>query len=247
MSKTIALFLSLFLFAVPAFAAKAKPAAATQVSFKTADGFTLVGEFYRGMPGKPAVLLLHQLGTDHTEFTGLAQQLQARGFNVLAYDARGHGKSTKKDGQSVSWESFDQAGFLDMTKDIEAALKFLREKEKISVARVGIVGASIQSSTGLIYASTHPAVRALVMLSPGLSYHGLDTTAPMKLYGDRPAFFAASTEDAPSYEAAGVLSHMAKGPKELEILSNAGHGAAMFKKEPGLQDKVTAWLLRYLK
>ena len=240
------MFLALFLFAAPAYAAKSKPAAAEQVSFKTTDGITLVGDFYRGRQGAPVVLLLHQLGTDHTEFDGLARLLNVRGYNVLAYDARGHGKSTKKDGQDVTYEGFDQAGFVDMTKDIEAALKFLRGKN-VSVKRVGIVGASIQSSTGLIYASTHQDVRALVMLSPGLSYHGIDTTAPMRTYGDRPVFVAASTEDSPSYEAAGVLSHMAKGPKELQMLTNAGHGAGMFKKEPGLQTKVADWLSRVLK
>jgi pimeloyl-ACP methyl ester carboxylesterase len=178
----------------------------------------------------------------------LAKVLQERGMNALEYDARGHGESTAlKDGRKATYDGFSTADFENMTLDIEAALKFLHGEKKILKAPVGIVGASIQSSTGLIYASKHPEVKAVVMLSPGLSYHDIDTVGPMKVYGQRPVFIAASIEDSYSYKSAKELYETAQGPKKKEILSDAGHGTDMFRKEAGLPGKISDWLAANLK
>jgi pimeloyl-ACP methyl ester carboxylesterase len=234
--------------APPATKSAAKPASAQQVTFTTTDGFILKGTLYPGRPGAPIILLLHKLGSNRSEFTALAKLLQERGFNTLEYDARGHGESTAtKDGRNLTYETFSTADFENMTLDIDAALKFLRGEKKIKNAPVGIVGASIQSSTGLLYASKHPEVRALVMLSPGLSYHDIDTVGPMKVYGPRAVFIAASIEDSYSYKSAKELYETARGPKKKEILSDAGHGVDMFRKEVGLPGKISDWLMANLK
>jgi len=218
------------------------------VSFLTPDGFQLKGDFFPATPAAPVVLLLHQLGMNRSEFIGLAKALQASGINALAYDARGHGESVLKDGKKVTYETFTDKDFENTTVDMDTAIRFLRDTKKISAkSPIGIVGASIQSSTGLIYASEHPDVRAVVLLSPGLDYHGIDTKGPMALYGNRPVFIAASINDSASYKAVKELEAIAKGAKKKEILSDGGHGAAMFRKDPGLQDRVALWLKGNLK
>jgi dienelactone hydrolase len=232
----------------PAPKTPAKSAPVQQVTFTTSDGFILKGSFYPGRPGAPIILLLHKLGSNRNEFTALAKLLQERGMNALEYDARGHGESTaKSDGRKATYEGFSDADFADMTLDIDAALKFLHGEKKLQKAPVGIVGASIQSSTGLLYASKHPEVRALVMLSPGLSYHEIDTAGPMKVYGHRPVFIAASMEDSYSYKSANELYETARGPKKKEIFEGAGHGAEMFRKEAGLPGEIADWLAANLK
>jgi pimeloyl-ACP methyl ester carboxylesterase len=219
-----------------------------QVSFMTSDGFQLKGEFFPATPAAPVALLLHQLGTNRSEFIGLAKVLQNLGINALAYDARGHGESVLKDGKRVTYETFTDKDFASTTVDMDSAIKFLHDTKKITAkSPIGIVGASIQSSTGLVYASNHPDVKAVVLLSPGLDYHGIDTKGPMAVYGNRPVFIVASINDSGSYKAAKELEAIARGAKKKEILSDGGHGTAMFRKDPGLQDRVAAWLKGNLK
>jgi dienelactone hydrolase len=224
---------------------------AEKVSFDTSDGFFLKGDYYPGKAGGPVVLLLHQLGSTHSDFTALAKLLQSKGMNALAYDARGHGESTMKGGESVhsvSYKDFDRRDFLSMTEDIAAALKFLKNKKNVGEAPVGIVGASIQSSTGLIYAVSHKEVKALVLLSPGLSYRDIDTLKPMKEYGKRPVFIVAGEDDLYSFESANELNKAAVGEKKLEVyINNAGHGAQMFPKAPELPLHIADWLSTHLK
>lgn len=250
MEETAVRFLSLFvslLFLAGVAHADDHSASAKAVSFTTSDKVILKGSYFPGKPGAPIVLLLHQLGSDRSEFVGLAKLLQGKGFNVLAYDARGHGESVVRDGKKTSYEDFVREDFEKMTLDIEAALAHLRQDKRLAKAPVGIVGASIQSSTGLIFASKHPEVKALVMLSPGLDYRGIDTVAPMKIYGARPVFLAAGIQDAASYKAVRELEAVSAGPKKKAVFSNSAHGTAMLREEPGFEKKTADWISANLK
>ena len=250
--KILAAILVLTLIPAAAFGAKKKtdqshePSAPHEISVRTPDGWLLRGTYYPGQAGSPVILLMHKLGSDRSEFTGLAKALNAKGYNALAYDARGHGESTMLDGKKVTYESFSDKDFENMTVDIAAVLKYLHQKGA-GFGPIGLVGASIQSSTGLLYAAKHPEVKALVLLSPGLSYHNIDTTRPMQEYGARPVFMAASTEDEASYETVKTLEKIAAGPKKTVILTDAGHGAQMFQKDPKLLGQVADWLTANLK
>src|SRR5262252_1808860 len=70
----------------------------SKVTFDTVDGVTLQGTFYPSPKGKdePTVLLLHKIGSDsHKDgWDGLAKALNDKGYSVLSFDFRGHGKST---------------------------------------------------------------------------------------------------------------------------------------------------------
>ncbi len=248
--KSLAVMFMALVLVPAAFAAKEDPPfkpAPREITVHTPDGWTLHGTYYPGKTGRPIILLMHKLGSDRSEFIGLAGALNAKGYNVAAYDARGHGESVFKNGEKITFESFSDKDFEDMTIDIGAVLKYLRQSGAGNKAPVGLVGASIQSSTGLIYAARHPDVKALVMLSPGLAYHNIDTTLPMKEYGKRPVFFAASREDAASCAAVGELYKLAQGKKKEIILSDAGHGAQMFQGDPKLLAQVVDWLDANLK
>jgi dienelactone hydrolase len=250
--KILAAILALTLIPAAAFGAKKKdeqaktPSAPREITVQTPDGWHLRGTYYQGKTGSPLILLMHKLGSNRSEFTGLAKALNERGYNVASWDARGHGQSTLLDGRTVTYGSFSDRDFENMTIDIDSVLKYLRERG-VGNGPIGLVGASIQSSTGLLYAARHPDVKALVLLSPGLSYHNIDTARPMKEYGARPVFMAASTEDEASYDSVRRLEQLAAGPKKIVILTDAGHGAQMFQKDPKLLVQVADWLTANLK
>src|SRR5579862_8957741 len=68
------------------------PADVRQVSFKTSDGWTIVGDLYvpKGEP-KGAVVLLHQRGGKASDWAPLSTALQKAGIEALAIDQRGAG------------------------------------------------------------------------------------------------------------------------------------------------------------
>jgi hypothetical protein len=65
--------------------------------FKTVDGVNIYGTYYpSNRRNAPVVLLLHALGEDSSKkgMTTLGEELSAKGYAVLAFDFRGHGRST---------------------------------------------------------------------------------------------------------------------------------------------------------
>ena len=68
-----------------------------EISFETFDGVTIKGSFYPSAKGgnSPVVMFLHKFGSDTGKdgWDDLATQLQGKGYAVLAFDFRGHGRS----------------------------------------------------------------------------------------------------------------------------------------------------------
>jgi pimeloyl-ACP methyl ester carboxylesterase len=96
MSRPLAWAVAVALIAAPT--AVAQPKIETKaVTFDSADGVELQGTIYKSAkgPGSPCVILLHSLFTDPNkgDWDGLALTLAEKGYTVLRFDFRGHGKS----------------------------------------------------------------------------------------------------------------------------------------------------------
>jgi dienelactone hydrolase len=211
------------------------------VTIDAPDGVKLIGSFYEaGKTMSPALLLLHQWGSDRHSYDDFAKKMQAAGFNVLAIDGRGFGESTKKlDGTSVSAGRTD-ADVKAMLGDVDAAFAFLAKQENVYPAKIGIVGASYGSSLALIYAGDNPKVAAVALLSPGLNYFGNMPTEPVikKYSGDRALLLVAAKDDPDSAAAVSkLLSHVAYDSKWGEMTyEKGGHGTGLFAAQVGLED-----------
>jgi pimeloyl-ACP methyl ester carboxylesterase len=99
---TLALWISLAL----AWPARAH-AEEEKVKFDTVDGVELHGTYYPSAKSKkaPCALLLHRIGGSSQDegWVNVIPQLQQKGFAVLAFDFRGHGKSTELKNPKVFW------------------------------------------------------------------------------------------------------------------------------------------------
>lgn len=211
-----------------------------EVRFTTADGIVITGTLYAAGDRAPAVLCLHQWRSDRRSFAALAGSLQAAGMTVLAIDMRGYGGSTKTaSGGSVRPDRKAVA-------DIIAAMAFLRGHASVDPGRIGIVGASYGSSNAIIYAAGDPAVRATVLISPGLNYFNeLPTEGPVRKYKGRPLLVAASSEDLRSIET--VDAYRGIDPAmEVKIYPNAGHGTDILDAGVGLDGVILAFLKKNL-
>jgi pimeloyl-ACP methyl ester carboxylesterase len=131
--------------------------------FRTTDGVTLTADCYRHDAARAVVLLLHGGGQNRHAWATTARRLHARGYTVVAYDARGHGDS-----------AWDPTGRYDLGR---LASDLLAVREHASTDRPpAVVGASLGGMTVL---GTHLLAPAdlwgavvLVDITPRMEFHG---------------------------------------------------------------------------
>lgn len=201
------------------------------------DGLVLVGTLYAPVdsePPWPGVILLHMLWSDRTVWEDYAHELAGNGIAVFALDMRGHGET----GGEVNWDLAEE--------DIQFVWENLSDRPDIDANRTGIVGASIGANMALISGENEPQIRTVVLLSPGLSYAGVETSDAMVAYGERPVFIVASEEDTYSADSSRKLHELAVGDSRLEMYQGAGHGTNMLENEPGLGAEVIEYLKEFL-
>ncbi|MFZ1932600.1 MAG: alpha/beta fold hydrolase [Thermoguttaceae bacterium] len=146
------------------------------------------------------IVLLHGLKQSRNDFKDLARALQKSGYAVIVPDMRGHGESTRRVGYSRD-DTLDSAKLtpnqfgLMVTQDMRAVKDFLWEKNnagELNIDKLCIVGAEMGSSVALNFALVDTIeqernqvprpnykvgcfVKALVLISPELSFRGLPT------------------------------------------------------------------------
>jgi pimeloyl-ACP methyl ester carboxylesterase len=125
-------------------------AAATAELTVTSDGVTLSGE-HSG--AGPAIVLLHGLTATRRYVVMGSRALERGGHRVIAYDARGHGRSGAAPDRAYGYEH--------LTKDLRAVL------DAAGVERAVIAGASMGAHTALAFALDAPdRVAALAIITP---------------------------------------------------------------------------------
>lgn len=236
-----------------------------KVSFTTEDGVKIVGDFYPA-DSQRAVLLLHMMPATKESWAGFAKKLVGAGWNALAIDLRGHGKSVlmlanmgtegvnvsgKRDEQA--WERLDYEDFTDAEhqgsfRDIEAARDWLKEQ---GFTMEAIVGASIGANLALWYQSVYTEILKTVLLSPGFNYRGIESRLLVqKLEDPQGLYLVGGSKDERSdgstcgqvaqelYKLAPVQN------KELEVLETDKHGTDLFQTDPALMDRIIDWASR---
>ncbi len=213
-----------------------------RVSFPTADGVRLAADYFppttsqRG--GAPIVILLHMYRSDRTAYAPLVPPLHEAGFAVLAIDLRGHGESATTETRDAVLKR-DPEVFRKMQEDVRGAYDWLAQQANVDRARFALVGASVGSSIALQYAAKDRSVDAVVCLSPGLNYMGLDSAGELHQITGRKILLLA-TED----ERDAPYTLQQQNP-DLQVhidMGHQAHGTNMFGVVPGLEREVVAFL-----
>ena len=91
------------------------------VNFRTRDGLALRGWFIPHPRARKAVLLVHGVGANRGDMLGIVPFLHRAGFDILAFDLRGHGDS---DGHTTSFGVHEG-------KDVSAAIEYLQSRRDV--------------------------------------------------------------------------------------------------------------------
>jgi pimeloyl-ACP methyl ester carboxylesterase len=105
-----------------------------------------------------------------------------------------------------------------------------------------MIGASIGANTAFNYAASDKDVATVILLSPGLDFHGI-STANTKF--SKPFLIVASTDDQYSAQSGQQIANNNAFAK-LVLFEDAGHGTNMFVK-PELSTMILQWLKLQIK
>ncbi|MFA6171247.1 MAG: alpha/beta hydrolase [Patescibacteria group bacterium] len=104
-------------------------------------------------PGRPTVVFLHGLSSNHRTWVPAALALDNEKFNSLLIDIRGHGHSDKRKRKSLY-------NFENLSRDLDLILK------KEGLARIILAGYSFGGSISLDFALRHPdMVSGIILVS----------------------------------------------------------------------------------
>jgi dienelactone hydrolase len=226
---------------MPLLAAPALAVESQTVTFAARDGVEVTGTLY--LPDTqpaPAVLVLHMLARSRHDWDATAVKLAESGIAALAIDFRRSGGPRSPAGKSGSGD------FSDLVLDAEAGRAYLAARPEINPGRIGVAGASLGANVALLEAGSDSTVRSLAVLSVSLDYRGLRMEQAFRKYGSRPALLVASSEDPFALRSAREAVTMGDGPRELRVLSGAGHGTVMLARDPDLATTLVDWFLRTL-
>ncbi|HWX43872.1 MAG TPA: alpha/beta hydrolase [Solirubrobacteraceae bacterium] len=183
------------------------------------------GEVRAGAGGVP-IVLLHGLTATRRYVVMGSRLLERSGYRVIAYDARGHGRS----GPALDPRAY---GYERLARDLGCVL------DALEIPRAALAGASMGAHTILRFALEHPErVAAMGLVTP--SFDPSDPTAAVEHTGDVPATGARALDA--SFEGdreAGVGS--LAGGREAEIGPPEGSRGALAR---GLRDGGVEGFLR---
>ncbi|HEV8324098.1 MAG TPA: alpha/beta fold hydrolase [Myxococcota bacterium] len=217
------------------------------VTLTSKDGMVLHAEWRTPagrVPPFPALLLLHDLAGDLTQWDEVWPLFEARGWAVLALDLRAHGGSTRRaDGARVTLDTIGPVAVAAMPVDVWAALDWLRAWPDADAARLAVVGAGLGANLAWVASGTEWGVQAAVALSPGtrLAKVGEEIAdlAP------RGVLLVAGERDPGAEATARALAARSAGSHRLLIVrGTSGHGTDLLRGESArvVGPEVTAWI-----
>lgn len=142
-------------------------AGARDVNFLASDRVRLSGWYVPGRNGAAVIVLHGSHGTRSDVLTHL-RMLNAAGYAVLAFDARGHGQS-QGETNALGWRG---------ARDIAGAVAFLQRQPGVDPRRIAALGLSMGAEEALRAAASGIPLSAVVAEGAGASTHRRSARIP---------------------------------------------------------------------
>jgi len=172
------------------FAAKKKEANTKhKIEFLTKDKFILAGDLYIANPksDKPLIVALHSFSLSAKSWNTLAENFRLKGYNVLAMDLRGHGRSIYNENLKLkSRYKFTKNDWQKLPNDVIESINYIKTNyPAINCNDIILIGADIGASAGVL-AGTNLKKQPLkfVMISPMINFKGLYIPIKIANYTD---------------------------------------------------------------
>lgn len=212
-----------------------------ELTLVAADGMRIAAtECRAAVTPSPGLILVHMFGSDRGAWAAFASRARREGYSVIAIDMRGHGDSAALNPDAPQYRRFTAPDWLNVLQDIEAARVALVERGT-DPARIGVVGASIGANLAAAYAADHGEIAALVLLSPGQDYKGVEVAGAFARYGKRPSLLVTTEGDSYAADTSRALHRSATGFSELREFAGVYHGTEMLDAIPNTTVQILQW------
>jgi dienelactone hydrolase len=206
------------------------------VQVAATDGLKLVGDFYAAentsSESKPAVLLLHIIGSNRHSWSLLIPSLLDAGYSVLTVDLRGFGDT----GGDINWSA--------ATTDIQTWLDWLRRQPQVSSNAISIIGGSIGANLALVGCANDADCVTAIALSPGLVYYSLKPD--INQLNKRSALLIASQNDLYPADSVKQMVSSASGDIGARIYPGTAHGTHLFEGSDKVREGLIATIINWL-
>lgn len=238
-------WLGTILLGLTASTAWAETIKAERKAFQTSDGVILVGDLYAQKQKSPTVIMLHMLRHSRQAFQPIIAPLLDHGFTIVNMDLRGHGDSIyKTDKSTINNKNFGPADWLRLPQDAQTVMADLPRLPGVDGEKVAIIGSSIGANTAAIVAGD-PHVKALVLLSPGDDYHGLQPEKYLRGLAKPVLIFAGKGDQ---YSADSVEKWAKLGGKfQVKVLDTSAHGNDLLTQTNSVIPETLTFLQTQLK
>lgn len=222
---------------------RARPAETVRdIVLRAEDGVVLAARLYLPVQeNPPGLLLAHAPGRDGGVWESFAETARRRGYLCLAIDLRGHGASEYPGDAPRDSRRFRTEDWLGVLHDFAAAKQALIT-HGADPGNLAIAGEDLGANLALLFASRETAMQAVVLLSPGLDYSGIETEGLVGAMKDCPVLILASEDDAYAAMSASVLKAASEGFSELHRYPGSAHGIDLLFTSDTAAGQILEWL-----
>ena len=213
-----------------------------KIEFVTRDKFILVGDLYIAsqQTNKPLVVLLHSFSLNAQVWKEMAENLRLKGYNVLAMDLRGHGRSVYNEQLKLkSRFYYKNDTWATLPKDVVDSVRYVSANyPKINCEDVIIVGADIGASAGAVAAMSLKKVpEKMVLISPMLEFKGIRMPLRTnKFYDTKIMLVLAKTDRI-------LMNFNTKTPPIIKQYPVGGPGIQLIKANKEAYDEIVKFII----
>jgi len=224
-----------------------------ELTISTPDGKQLSANFSYSDGKKdspePLVILVHQFNQTKEQWKqDYIDSLIAQGYKVLAYDIRGHGKSSKVD--------YDLNLLLEDPKeapmDITGVINWAATQKGIDTSRIAVIGTSIGGNVAL-YAKYRLNAKVAIAISNSKEtfekFVGFDERSMGRPYIQRvPNVFLLCGSKDDDHEAGQkfIYDTFLSDPKDMRVFDSDKHGMYLIEEHPEINALTINWLKKNL-
>ena len=215
-------------------------ASSKEISLETSDGFNLLSTFLTPNKGNGAgLILIHQGGSDRSEWAFMHSKLLDAGYVILSYDIRGMGASPQESANGKVIENIYNAPN-QASLDLKATLNYLENIVAVDNERIGILGASIGGNLAVVGSATMKIKSAVSISSKTEAVQNL---AGFKDIKPKSIYYISSMERVGARaKGAEEMYNMTDGPRDIAVAAeDHGHGVTILHDNPVLQDEILRW------
>lgn len=209
----------------------AETPAPRRIVLKASDGVSVYAWHYAAANNSlPAILLFHQAGSNHAEYSTIAPRLAALGYHALALDQRSGGPMWNQPNRTAD-EFGKDVDYTAALPDLEAALDW--PPHQGLPARSIVWGSSYSAALVFLLAARHPeAVAAVLAFSPG-EYLGDDHAVRSAAAKVRAPVFVTSAQDSSEIADARAIARVIPGSSAVQFVPKRGgvHGSSTLRPD----------------